>query len=111
MASIQKYNEWEIKQILDVVSKGVNSVLMNSKSYSPKKLRQMGVFLMELYKELLDDMKTPQEIEEPIIDVGEEKWDEIQQEIYKKDSELDEINKEADAEAELAIKEEQKNEQ
>ena len=56
----QNYTQWEIKQILDITSKGINSVLMNGKKIpSPIKLRQLGMFLTELYKEILGELKNP----------------------------------------------------
>lgn len=53
------YNTWEIKQILDVVSKGVNSYLMNAKKISLIKCEQLGKGLTQIYKDILADLKNP----------------------------------------------------
>ena len=55
----QNYTQWDIKQLLDVISKGVNSYLMNTKSPSLIKCEQLGVGLLEIYKKILADLKNP----------------------------------------------------
>ena len=53
--------QWDIKQIIDVVSKGVNSVLMNNPRVEIKELRKTAKGLVKIYKKILDDLKKEEE--------------------------------------------------
>lgn len=53
--------QWDIKQIIDVVSKGVNSVLMNNPKVEMKELRKIAKGLVKIYKKILDDLKEGEE--------------------------------------------------
>jgi len=51
-------DKWEIKQIVDCVSKGVNSVLMNAqKRETKKKLEELALDLTEIYIKVLKRLK------------------------------------------------------
>jgi len=54
-------NQWEIKQILDVVSKGVNSILMNKPDTDLKTLEKTAKGLTKIYSDLINSFKNPQE--------------------------------------------------
>lgn len=53
----QKFNEWEVKQIIEVVSKAVNSVLMTKPETSITDIRPLANELMMLYAQMLKDLK------------------------------------------------------
>jgi len=50
-------NQWEIKQILDLTSKGVNSVLMHKEEVNQKELKGLAEFLVDLYSGIIADLK------------------------------------------------------
>ena len=50
------HNQWETKQILDIVSKGVNSVLMN-RTASTAQLKKLANDLTDIYCEILEKLK------------------------------------------------------
>lgn len=51
------YNQWEIKQLLDIISKGVNSVLMTKPDTPPETLKILANTLLDIYEEILTKMK------------------------------------------------------
>lgn len=56
-------NKWEIKQIIDCVSKGVNSVLMNTQSNPDiEKLKELASDLTEIYISVLKRLKNEPEV-------------------------------------------------
>jgi len=77
-----KYNEWEIKQLLDLTAKSLNSLIINGKEtdISVKSFEYLAI-----YKKLLDTLKMP----EPV-------WGAIKQEV------ADDISRGRDIKAELA---------
>ncbi len=51
-------NQWEIKQIIDVVSKGVNSLLMASEKMPPaEELKKLSSVLCGIYVEMIANLK------------------------------------------------------
>lgn len=52
------YNAWEIKQILELTSKSLNSHLINGKNPSGD-LKKLAFEYVDLYAELLDYLKAP----------------------------------------------------
>ena len=64
-----KLGPWELKQIIDIVSKGVNSVLMNSKEIPDKEtLKELAKGLTEIYVEMIENLKEQKE-EEPEVKI------------------------------------------
>jgi len=51
------YNQWEIKQILDIVSKGINSVIMNKPDIEISQLETLARNLVQIYSSILEDLK------------------------------------------------------
>lgn len=49
--------KWEAKQLLDIVSKGVNSVLMQNPKTSLAELKTLAEGLTKIYAEILQDLK------------------------------------------------------
>jgi|GEM_PF-4573265 len=52
-----RYNNLDIKQLLDIISKGVNSVLMTKPDTPPEQLKALADALLEIYSDILDTMK------------------------------------------------------
>lgn len=52
-----RYNNLDIKQLLDIISKGVNSVLMTKPDTPPEQLKALADALLEIYSGILDAMK------------------------------------------------------
>ena len=64
-----KLGPWELKQIIDIVSKGVNSVLMNSKEVPDKDtLKTLAENLTEIYIGMIENLKEQkgEEVDVPI---------------------------------------------
>lgn len=54
-----KLNSYELRQIIDIVSKGINSVLMHSKEIPDKKtLNLLAENLTGIYTAMLRDLKS-----------------------------------------------------
>ena len=51
------YSQWDIKQLLDIISKGLNSVLMTKPDTPPEQLKALADALLEIYSDILDTMK------------------------------------------------------
>jgi len=51
------YSQWDIKQLLDIISKGLNSVLMTKPDTPPEQLKALAQSLLEIYSDILDTMK------------------------------------------------------
>lgn len=47
-----KYNEWDRKQLMDIVSKGINSVLMQKPEVPISKLEELAKGLLKIYKQI-----------------------------------------------------------
>ncbi len=52
-----RYNNLDIKQLLDIISKGVNSVLMTKPDTPPEQLKVLAESLLEIYSDILNAMK------------------------------------------------------
>lgn len=77
----KKLNQWEQKQILDIASKGVNSILMNSTNVEVEKLWKTFINLIQMYRyglALLQD------------DLSEEERKKNDSEIIKIEAEIEE---------------------
>jgi len=78
-------NQWEIKQIMDVVSKGINSILINpDKKVTREDIEKWAEFLTETYIKVLERLKKEQQksgIEAPKL--TKDKIDEIKEEAIE----------------------------
>ena len=52
-------NQWEIKQIIDIVSKGINSILMGKPDTSNKELENKADALVKIYQKVFSNLKNP----------------------------------------------------
>jgi len=50
-------NQWDIKQIIDVVSKGINSILMSKPDISDTELFGKAKTLVKIYQQILNELK------------------------------------------------------
>lgn len=50
-------NQWDIKQIIDVVSKGINSILMSKPDISDTELSDKAKTLVKIYQQILNELK------------------------------------------------------
>jgi len=50
-------NQWDIKQVIDVVSKGINSILMSKPDISDKELSDKAKTLVKIYQQIFSELK------------------------------------------------------
>jgi hypothetical protein len=52
-------NQWDIKQIIDIVSKGLNSILMSKPDISDEDLQKKAKALLKIYQGVFSELKNP----------------------------------------------------
>jgi hypothetical protein len=52
-------NQWDVKQIIDIVSKGLNSILMSKPDIPPEELEKKARVLVKIYIDVLNELKNP----------------------------------------------------
>ncbi len=73
----QPYNQWEIKEIVEVVSKGLNSVLMAKPDIPIDQLKKLAEELTCIYTDLHNKLKQPTNSQNAITSDKSDKSDEL----------------------------------
>lgn len=109
-------NNFEIKQIIDVASKGINSVLMADPKATTAKLQKVGDFLVGFYRDKIAELKPKEKIIQLDIKKAEKEGKKFQKEILEikrveedsKGEDIEKANLEANLEADKREEEGQK---
>lgn len=86
--------DWIAKEKRELFCKYVNTAIMSKKSKTLNATLKEAKKVVDRAFETYPDYNEEQELEDNTIDVGEEKWDAIQEQIYENHSKEEEIKAE-----------------